>query len=287
MTKTSLLDSAATTHRGRIGQASMDNRGDEREHNLQFEMDLNSGPPHEDQMDQMDRTVREALRMAGNAAPTQEQISELRTKAEALLSTSDLKNEAEGIKDYENYVMSMGLPATRAMFRHMLSLSGLRGADKQAVVKEITEFSPVTEEGCFEVTFYDTIAKTGSTAYLRLAVCKSNHDLGAQLKKLETRCDPSKWKEVLAHLSTLVALGRQVYATIAKDHEKLLEKLVGSARKKSCMFLSVDRTNTTLYVDPTWSKRIGIYVTMKDEIAAKIPSAMPKPATGGSDQARV
>lgn len=216
----------------------------------------------------VDATLRD---FPAGAAPPAGVVDDARERARQLLDEAGAEDR-EGLRDMHNLTLSMGLPATRAMFRQMVRASGRRGAAKRAAAKEIADFSPVTELGCLKVDFYDLAGQRPDTAYLTLGECPKGHDLGAQLDKIKPRVAPEKWQEVLKHLSMLVFTGRNVYANTARQHLPLIRALFGLAPSDPCeryLDLQVDPANTTLYLDAGWPSRVGIFVSTEAEARAK------------------
>ena len=84
--------------------------------------------------------------------------------------------------------------------------------------------------------------------------------------KLKTIVDADKWVEVIKHLSMMVYLGRTVYSKIAEANRPLLRRIFGRDAQHDCadlMMLGVDSRNTTLFVNPRWPVRVGIFVRFK------------------------
>ena len=193
--------------------------------------------------------------MPGDDMPTPEAIAEARLKAEQMINNED----SEGLRHLHNLTLSMGLPATRDLYHQMLAASGLRGKEKKLVERRITDFSPVTEIGCMRIDFHDKLTNTANVAHVRLGECPKNYDLSTQLDKLRGRVAEEKWTEVLRCLSTMIHLGRSVYAKISQDNKDLL-RILAPDRYIEFAELKVDRDNTTLYLDSDWPNRVGIFI---------------------------
>jgi hypothetical protein len=189
--------------------------------------------------------------------------------------------DKEGFKDLKNAMVAMGLPAARLSFHLMLNASGLQGADRARAEKEIAEFSPITEVVCPKVDYSDLGTGKRRVVYLTLDRVPKDHDLTAELNKLKTRCAPDKWQTVLQHLSMLVYTARSAYAQIVQQHGELLRRLAGN-RWQEFSALRIDKANTTLYLDPTWSDRAGILVQFEDEFSA---ASAPEAGTSGAPEA--
>ena len=214
----------------------------------------------------IDATLRAAPSSEGEP-PSAEVVAAARERVRAMLEATSAE-DAAGLRDMHNLTLTFGLPATRAIFRQMVKASGRRGAAKRAAVREINEFSPITEVGCMQVDFYNQATQRPDVAYLMLEQCQQGHDLGAQLDKIKPFVLPARWPEVLKHLSMLVYLGRSVYANVARQHLPLIRSLAGLPADDPCeryLNLQVDPVNTTLYLDASWPGRVGIFVRLAAE----------------------
>ena len=173
------------------------------------------------------------------------------------------EEDREGLRSLQNLTLSMGLPTARACFRAMLEANSASAAVRAWATREIAAFSPVTEVGCMQVDYFDKTAGRPATAHLVLDECPRDHDLGAQLARLRSRVNEEKWVEVIKHVSMLVHLGRSIYAQIAERSKPLIRRIYGRPADHDCaaeMQLGVDSRNTTLFVDPRWPTRVGIFV---------------------------
>ena len=208
--------------------------------------------------------------LAASALASDAVTPEVEARARDFIARAGLdEGDREGLIHMQNLTLSMGLHSARACFRAMLDANAVVGAARAAAEKEITAFSPVTEIGCMRVDFFNMITAAPDTAYLVLDKCPAAHDLSAQLNKLHRLVDSDKWIEVLKHLSMLVNLGRSVYNQIAQQHKPLLRRIYRRDAANSCddlLHLGVDSRNTTLFVDPRWPERVGIFVKLASEV---------------------
>jgi len=171
--------------------------------------------------------------------------------------------DKRGIQDLHNLSLSMGLPAARATFTMMVEAAGLHGKKKTKISNAILNISPVTEVGCYKVDFFNKDTGKADVAYMLLDVCHRDHDLGAELDCLKKHATEEKWAEILKHLSMLVALARKTYSETARSHISLIRGIFGLSAFDPCtayLDYKVDPGNTTLYIDPTWPTRIGIWI---------------------------
>ena len=205
-----------------------------------------------------------AARAAATDAAAAPQLAE---DAKSLLKqVGATPEDREGLQSLQNLSLSMGLPAARACFRMMLEANGAAAPLRAWANRQIDGFSPVTEVGCLQVDYYDTVARKPAVARILLEECDRDHDFGAQLGALRARVGAEKWVEVVKHVSMLVHLGRSVYAQLAEANRPLIRKMYGRPASHDCaaeMKLGVDSRNTTLFVDPRWPRRIGVFVHLE------------------------
>ena len=218
-----------------------------------------------DSLDQLSIDAPRADAPRADAPRTPPDISpETEAKAkEFIQQVGATEEDREGLRSLQNLTLSMGLPTARACFRAMLEANSASAAVRAWATREIAEFSPVTEVGCMQVDFFDKIAGRPATAHLVLDECPRDHDLSAQLARLRSRVNEEKWVEVIKHISMLVHLGRSIYAQIAERSKPLIRRIYGRPADHDCaaeMQLGVDSRNTTLFVDPRWPTRVGIFV---------------------------
>lgn len=194
--------------------------------------------------------------------------AEVEEKAKTMLDELGAGAEdAEGLRSLHNLTMAIGLPAARESFKAMVEANNLTGARRSAALREIAAISPITEVGCMQVDYFNMITATAGRAYLVLDVCPAKHDLGAELKKLRDVVDGEKWVEVVKHMSMMVYLGRTAYTQMAGEQRPLLRRIYGRADNDPCddlMKLGIDSRNTTMFVDPRWPTRVGIFVRLQD-----------------------
>ena len=216
----------------------------------------------------MDNAVAAAIRATGgaDAPPDAATIAAARARAQQMMGAED----AEGLQHMHNLTLSMGLPAVRALFHHMITHSRKRGAAKAAAMDKVAQFSPVQEVGCMKVDFHNQVTKKPDVAYIRLDQCPRRHDLGAQLDKLRPLVPENKWAEVLKPMSALILIVRSTYGHAARQQLPLIRGLFDLPENDPCdkyLDLKVDISNTTLYIDETWPNRAGIFVSLESDIS--------------------
>lgn len=236
------------------------------------QVEFNMGTPAGRAMDDaIDAAVR-STSVPGQEVPSAETIAAARARATEMLRGLSGEDEA-GLKDLQNLTLSMGLPATRATFQYMIKAANLRGAAKTDALRAVAEFSPVTEVGCMKVDFFNQTTGAPDIAYLVFDKCQRLHNLGAQLDKLKAHVSDEKWPEVIRSLSMLIHIGRSVYGQTARKHLDLIRRIHGSAADDPCtkyLDLQVDRENTTLFLEPSWPGRIGIFVRLGADVQAEL-----------------
>lgn len=203
----------------------------------------------------------EAATQAMPEAPSAEVVAAARERAEMLLRAAS-PEDAAGLEDLKKLHQSMGLPAARALFRHLITASKNK-KKARAAEAALAAYSDVTEQGCMRVEYHDRLAQKPAVAYLLLGECPKDHDFGAQLEKLRARCADDKWPSVLQHLSALLAMGRHTYAMMAAHNAKLIRRL-HPGHGDYATAPKVDPANTTLYFEADWPMRVGIFVELED-----------------------
>jgi len=216
----------------------------------------------------LDAAFEAAIQSSGLEMPPDEATrAEAMEKARKLIA--DATVDAEGLQHLKNFHLSMGLPATRALFRQMVAASNIHGADKADVLKAIVDMSPVTEKGCMRIDFHNRVTNKADVAYLRLDACPKAHNLGRQLDRLKALVAEPKWPDVLKSLTYLTMLGRSIYSNIATQHIGLIRKIFRLGEDDKCeqyTSTQVDKSNTTLFLDESWPNRVGIYVSLEADI---------------------
>ena len=222
----------------------------------------------------MDDAVTAAIRATGGAGeePDAATIAAARARAQQMLGAED----AEGLQHMRNLTLSMGLPATRALFHHMITISRKRGAAKAAAIEKVAQFSPVREVGCMKVDFHNRVTNKPDSAYIRLDQCPRTHNLDTQLDKLRPLVPADKWSEVLKPMSMLIHIGRSTYGNATRQQLPLIRSLFDLPENDPCekyLDLKVDKNNSTLYIDDSWPNRAGIYVSLEADIQAEKAAA--------------
>jgi hypothetical protein len=207
--------------------------------------------------------------VSGSAIDSSDSAADVEAKNAALFEEAkQLLSDEEGIKDFRNLMLTMGLHATRSSFHNIMKEFKVSGDKMDDFNKRIADISPITEIGCMQVDFLNKSTNKQDRVYLVLDVCQKNHDLTAELDKIKPFVTEEKWVDVLKSLANLIFFGRTVYANESRKHVTLIHDIVGPETKAETLAellnFKVDPDNTTLYLDPLWSERIGIFVRRGD-----------------------
>lgn len=159
-----------------------------------------------------------------------------------------------GLQDVQSLVQAAGVPAPRILFAEMAAKAGVGPPAFE---------HPTSLEGtgCFQADYVDPATGEARTAHLLLDECAADHDLGAQLSPLYERVAPEHHQKVRDHLSMLIYLGRTVYAhRLGAETRAVSALLEGLPAGFDPSDLRVDPANTTLYLPPPCSRRVGLFI---------------------------
>jgi hypothetical protein len=205
----------------------------------------------------LDEAVEAAIREQ-KVHKTPEEIAA--AKAAALAAAVSLKENLEML-DY------MGLPAVYPMFRAMIAASAESNRIKARAVLVVERKLKPRGHGGLEVTIRssgnaDTPAGTPVHKYVVLDECPPDHDTSAELHKLRRHvASTDTWnKSMMINVSNMVHLARVRYQHAAIKQKNLIKRLFPNADQAMFADLKVDKATTTLYLDPAWPTRIGIFV---------------------------
>lgn len=215
----------------------------------------------------LDCAVNTALESI-NSTPSNETLVEARDKASKIIQGVSSSEDSAGLKDIQNFTLSMGLSAARAIFNHMINNVVLAEDKKIEYRLEIDKFSPLTEIGCMKVDYYNNTKLTIDRAFLVLGECSKLHDMGEQLDKIKPHISADKWTSVTRSISTLFFIGRSVYSQLARKNIDLIRRIHQFNDDDPCLDyldLKIDRKNTTMFINDTWQSRIGIFVHPANE----------------------
>lgn len=211
------------------------------------------------------------------AEPTAEEMEAAQARAREMLEENP--EMREGFRDLQALTLVMGLPATRALLRQMVTRSGIRGAKKGDSLRAIRELSEYNQHGCMQVDFYNLQQGGMDVAYLMVDECPRTHNLDLQLGKIRDLVRPDVFAQIIKHLSALVFTVRTVYAKLVSDQIPLLQTFWGEkADLTPYLNLKVDPANTTLWLVEDWPTRVGIFIRLRSE-TGELPAAGDEPET--------
>lgn len=237
-------------------------------------------------IDELAENAAEAMRRQnGGAGLTDADVEAARARAREIIDETRAAESKKapgggaagplaGMHEMHALSLSIGLPVPRILFGQMVEASTATAAQKKAWHRQLKGMSKVKETGCIQADFFDTGTQEKNTAYLVLEECGEDHDLGAQLGKIYSRIPPEKQGEIRRHLSVLIHLGRSAYGQMLKKMMPVLHKVgkkipaQGGDKPFDPCVLGVDPANTTLFIMPPGTRRVGIFVRLADEIAA-------------------
>ncbi len=178
---------------------------------------------------------------------------------------------AAGFEEIRKHAAAIGFPAVRETFTILLERGFSPGQERDGMMQKLFNLFPITEVGSIEVEFFNKSLGRSDKAHLVLQRCPRGHDLGAQLAKLRDSFDPTHvdvmWPKVQKQLSMLVFIGRDVYKRTIEQASSFVAQLcrVCELPAESLAELKVDKENTTLFLDPEWPERVGIFVHLESE----------------------
>lgn len=199
---------------------------------------------------------------AATVSITEEALAVAKNEVDVDKALAAVNLSKDGLQDMQKMFLALGLPLTRIIFEQMVEAAGLAGAEKDTAMRAIAGMSPLTEVCCMRVDFNDGAP---DTAYIVFDRCPREHDVGAQLARLQRRLPPEKWNDILKNVSFQLHMIRMVYGNLARDHSELIRTISGGAPEKY-FDLFVDPATSLLYVDAAWPNRVGIFVWFAAEV---------------------
>ncbi len=198
---------------------------------------------------------------------------ELARKAAKIVKDARRKDPdaAAGFDEIRKHTAAIGFPAVRETFTILLERGFPPGTERDEMMQRLLGLFPITEIGSIELEFFNKPLGRPDKAHLVLQRCPRAHNLGAQLSKLRDSFDPAHveamWPNVQKQLSILVFIGRDVYKRTAEQATDFVAQLcrVCGLPADSLAALKVDAENTTLFLDPEWPERVGIFVHLDSE----------------------
>lgn len=161
--------------------------------------------------------------------------------------------DAEGAADAMRLALASGLPLPQILLSHADSaVPAARGRVLGAVEAAIPYFNA---HGCFEAKF---AGRDGGEVEARILLdrCGPDHDLGAELGRIDPRVTDAARQKVRECMSALVWFGRR---TLRMAVDALPHDVAGAIPP-----LIIDPTNTTFYLAGYPDVRVGLFVRPPD-----------------------
>lgn len=190
-----------------------------------------------------------------------EELAAARARAQSMIGGG---MDREGMNHMRNLSLATGMPAAKGTLEILVengTAPEFRKKDLLARVKAATEPPEINNAvGCIEVK----VPETETTVYLVLDRCLKDHDFSAQLDKIFSLIPVEKQLEIKQYLSMLLALGRSVFNTVVGRNSSLVKEILShlphGVANQVQGGLQVDSANTTLYLEESWTERVGLFV---------------------------
>jgi hypothetical protein len=189
----------------------------------------------------------------------------------------------EGMKDMQALSFSIGAPLFRGLFAALVAASTASDARKRQWLRTAKDADTGRGNvGCMEFGVPAGPGGPATKAYAVLRPCAADHDLGAQLQKLDSRLGPKARHRLREELSVLRVLGLRVFADMCTRLKRtiaaVLKKVPGDYTIEQFATLTTDPANTTMLTGVPAAGRIGIFIDLESEIETEKPGA----GSGGS-----
>lgn len=202
---------------------------------------------------------------------TPEQIEEAKQKAQIALDgkSQEITPEMlEKMRDAANIIWRFGLPGTIEYMKYLVNSSECpRKEFKEKCVKSINKLDGLLGDKDGLVATCMEFKSGGKTARAYIRLCDKDHDMTSQIIKLSSMFGndyPTHQKRLLTSLGELVFYNRKVWQQVVHVEQKLTVKIqnimANQYSENVRSGLRVDPANSTLYIDPTLPKRLGIFI---------------------------
>jgi hypothetical protein len=189
------------------------------------------------------------------------------TLLESMNAIENLSPEdIEKYKQYQQTVISMGIPTCRIMMHTLLEKSEcMDSAIKAQFFQKIEQLTNFEKVGGMNIEYDDTDTGKKSFFYIIMNKCNKNHDLHEQFNKVKKYFSEETWKQLLKHISMLIYLCRSIYKINMQMCVNDMFQLGYDINDVDQ--LKIDPTNTTLYLFEEWDERMGIYIMRECDLA--------------------
>lgn len=172
----------------------------------------------------------------------------------------------EGLKDYFKLPATLGVQVAIDLLKFMINKSKAGKSKRKILCNKLDNVSDIKDHGCMRVDFFDIIEKKPNVGYIALFICDKEHDFGKELDKFQKRMNEEQYGSLKNHIGQLVFLGRMAFNMILKQNPEFSEEIKKYFNKiEHFESLRVDPKNTTLFLFPELSQRIGVRSFIGDE----------------------
>jgi hypothetical protein len=167
--------------------------------------------------------------------------------------------DVEKYKQYQQTVISMGIPTCRIMLHTLLEKSeSTDSAIKKQFFEKIEQLTSFEKVGGMNIEYDDSDTGKKTFFYIIMNKCDKNHDLHEQFNKVKRFFSEDTWGQLLKHISMLIYLCRSIYKINMQSCADDMFQLGYDINDVET--LKIDPTNTTLYIFEEWDERMGIYI---------------------------
>jgi hypothetical protein len=212
-------------------------------------------------MDNLDLDKRQKLEEVKKLVKNDEIFNKLddTTLMESIDAMENLSPEdVEKYKQYQQTVLSMGIPTCRIMFTTLLEKSPSEdNTIKTAFYKKIDQLTNIEKVGGMNIEYDDKDTGKKTFFYIIMNKCHKNHNLHEQFDKVKKHFDEATWTQLLKHVSMLIYLCRSIYKI---NMQACIDDMFNLGYDiNDVEQLQIDPSNTTLYINEEWDERMGIY----------------------------
>ena len=180
--------------------------------------------------------------------------------------------DIEKYKQYQQTVISMGIPTCRIMLHTLLEKSECTDiAIKSQFFQKIEQLTNFEKVGGMNIEYDDSDTVKKTFFYIIMNKCDKNHDLHGQFNKVKRFFSEDTWGKLLKHISMLIYLCRSIYKINMQACVDDMFQLGYDINDVET--LKIDPTNTTLYIFEEWSERMGIYIMRECDLAEEAGEA--------------
>lgn len=210
---------------------------------------------------------------------SQEQVEQVKKEAKDILDgKSNIVNPefSANVREAAMFVWRIGLPGVLEYLKYLVNNSECPKKEmKDKCLRKINKLSKSlgdTDEliaGCMEYKI-KTTQNSFKTVRAHIGLCSKDHDLTKEMIKIDSVLPKENFEEnnkaVLRSLGELVFYSRQVWQQVIHREQKMavmVQDIIANQYSENVRKgLMVDKENTTLYIDPTLDKRLGIFISV-------------------------